>query len=210
MSTRNILEGVRFRKGSTVIVFQPRPLVLLYLTLWGLFFVGETVLPINRRAREHRVPEDRGFPAMAVLVFLVSNLVAIVCLRLFPVFSFASYVTSCIGLVFMLAGLLMRWWSVIHLGRFFTVDVAVAPGQPVIESGPYKLIRHPSYTGALIVVAGVALCFGNLISSLVLVVPYIVLLMRRIRVEESALAKRIGEPYRQYMTRTKRLLPRVY
>ena len=193
-----------------MIVFQPRPLALVYLILWGLFFVGEALLPMNRRASGHRVPEDRGFPATAVLIFLVSNLLAMVCLRLFPLLSFATYVTSCIGLVFMLAGLLLRWWSIIHLGRFFTVDVAVAPGQPVIESGPYKLIRHPSYAGALMVVLGVALCFGNLISGLILLVPYIALLLQRIRIEETALVRGMGESYRQYMKRTKRLCPRVY
>jgi protein-S-isoprenylcysteine O-methyltransferase len=193
-----------------MIVFQPRPLVLFYLALWGIFFVGEVLLPMNRRAREHRAPEDRGFPATATLVFLVSNVVAVVCLKLFPALSFATYLTSCTGLVLMLAGLLLRWWSIIHLGRFFTVDVAVAPDQPVVDSGPYRLIRHPSYTGALIVVAGVALCFGNFVSDLVLMAPYTALLIRRMRIEETALAKGLGEQYRQYMMRTKRLIPHVY
>jgi protein-S-isoprenylcysteine O-methyltransferase Ste14 len=147
---------------------------------------------------------------MAALVFLVSNLVAVVCLRLFPGLSFATYVTSCVGLVVMLAGLLLRWWAIIHLGRYFTVDVAVLPNQPVIDSGPYKLIRHPSYTGVLLVVVGVAFCFGNFVSSLVLVVPFAALLRRRIRIEERALAAGLGEAYLQYMARTKRLFPHLY
>jgi protein-S-isoprenylcysteine O-methyltransferase len=195
---------------TALIVFQPRPLVILYLALWGIFLVGEALLPINRRAREHRVPEDRGFPALGLIVFLVSNLIAVPLLKISPALAFATYTTSAIGLTFMLAGLVLRWWSIIHLGRLFTVDVAVTPNQPVVDSGPYKWIRHPSYTGAVMVVAGAALCFGNLASALVLLVPYVSLLMRRIQVEEAALTRGIGDRYRQYVMRTKRLVPGVY
>jgi protein-S-isoprenylcysteine O-methyltransferase len=193
-----------------MILFQPHPLASVYLILLSLFFAGEILLPINRRARAHRAPEDRGFPLTALLVFLLSNMVAVVCLRLFPTAAFATYATSCIGLVLMLAGLLLRWWAIRYLGHLFTVDVAVAPGQPVIDSGPYKLIRHPSYTGALLVVVGVALCFGNFVSALVLIVTNAALILRRIRVEEAALARGLGSSYLDYMMRTKRLFPGVY
>jgi protein-S-isoprenylcysteine O-methyltransferase len=110
----------------------------------------------------------------------------------------------------MFAGLLLRWWSVIHLGRFFTVDVAVAADHRIVDSGPYKWIRHPSYTGALTVIAGMALCFGNLVSALVLLVPFGTLMLRRMRIEEAALSGGLGDAYPAYMKRTKRLIPGIY
>jgi protein-S-isoprenylcysteine O-methyltransferase len=193
-----------------LILFQSHALILLYMVLLGLFLSVEAALILRRRSREGRAPEDSGFRARALLVFLVTNLVAIVCLRLFPAVSFGTLSTSCLGLALLAAGLLLRWWSVIHLGRFFTPDVVIAADHRVIDTGPYRLIRHPSYTGVLLVIAGVSLCFGNLASALVLVVPNLALLMQRMRIEEAALSRGLGEPYRAYMSRTKRLIPGVY
>jgi protein-S-isoprenylcysteine O-methyltransferase Ste14 len=110
------------------------------------------------------------------------------------------------GLVLMLAGIALRWYAVWVLGASFTVDVATRPGQPVVESGPYQWIRHPSYTGGLLTLLGVLVCCCNLVSPVALVFAlggY----AYRIRIEEEALATDLGAPYRDYMRRTKRLIP---
>jgi protein-S-isoprenylcysteine O-methyltransferase len=193
-----------------LILLQSRPLALLYLLLLGLFLTVEAFLLLRRRPTEGRAPEDRGFRSRALLVFLVTNLVGIVCLRLFPAASFGTFVTSWVGLALLLAGLSLRWWSIIHLGRFFTPDVVVTADHRVIDSGPYRLIRHPSYTGVLLIITGVALCFGNFASVLVLAVPNFALLMQRMHIEEAALSRGLGESYRLYMSRTKRLIPGIY
>jgi len=80
----------------------------------------------------------------------------------------------------------------------------------LVDSGPYKLIRHPSYTGLLIFIVGVALCFGNVVSALVLLVPFGALMLRRMRIEEAALSRALGDAYSSYMNRTKRLIPGIY
>jgi protein-S-isoprenylcysteine O-methyltransferase len=69
-----------------------------------------------------------------------------------------------LGLVLMVAGLALRWYSIRVLGISFTIDVATRPGQQVVESGPYRWIRHPSYTGALLTILGVILCCVNVAS----------------------------------------------
>jgi len=168
------------------------------------------MLAIRRRATDGVALEDRGFLARAFFTFIVCNLLAVLCLRLFPASSYGTYVTSYLGLGMMLAGLVLRWWSIAHLGRLFTVNVALAHDHRVVDDGPYTFIRHPSYTGALLVISGVALCFGNFVSNLVLIAPYATLVMVRMRIEEAALARELGEPYRAYMKRTKRLLPGIY
>jgi protein-S-isoprenylcysteine O-methyltransferase Ste14 len=105
-------------------------------------------------------------------------------------------------------GSVISWAAVCHLGRCFTGVVAVRPDQPVVQSGLYHLIRHPSYLGQRLVFLGYALTLTNWISIpavMVFVVPGYVY---RIRVEEQALGDCIGAPYREYMARTYRLLPR--
>jgi protein-S-isoprenylcysteine O-methyltransferase Ste14 len=111
-----------------------------------------------------------------------------------------------LGLVLMVAGMALRWYSIRVLGTSFTIDVATRPGQQVVESGPYRWIRHPSYTGGLLTVLGVILCCDNL-ASLAALVVVLVGYGYRIRVEERALATDIGPAYGDYMRRTKWLVP---
>jgi protein-S-isoprenylcysteine O-methyltransferase Ste14 len=110
------------------------------------------------------------------------------------------------GLVVMVAGMLLRWYSIRVLGASFTLVVATRPGQAIVESGPYSRIRHPSYTGALLTLLGMLLCCANF-ASLAAIVLALVGYGVRIRVEERALATQLGSPYRDYMRRTKRLIP---
>jgi len=110
------------------------------------------------------------------------------------------------GMILMLAGMALRWYSIRVLGSSFTVDVATRPGQEVMQSGPYRWVRHPSYTGSLLTLLGVLLCCLNL-ASLAAIVIVAAGYAYRIRVEERALATDLGPPYREYMRRTKRLIP---
>lgn len=112
------------------------------------------------------------------------------------------------GLFLMIAGMALRWYSIRVLGTSFTCEVATRPGQEVVEAGPYRLVRHPSYTGGLITVLGVLLCCCNLVSLAALIVA-VAGYPNRISIEERALASDLGDPYRAYMQRTKRLIPFV-
>jgi len=114
------------------------------------------------------------------------------------------------GAAVFLAGAALRAWSVATLGRYFTYAVQVSADQPVVQDGPYRLVRHPSYAGALMMGAGLGLSLRHAWPPLAIVVTSLVAYVIRIRVEERALADAIGEPYRAYMQRTKRLLPFVW
>jgi protein-S-isoprenylcysteine O-methyltransferase len=107
-------------------------------------------------------------------------------------------------------GLILRWYSIIHLGRFFTTNVAIAKDHRLVDSGPYRFIRHPSYAGDLLATFGFALIFINGTSLLIIFLPNCAVMLWRIHVEETALLAALGEPYRRYMQRTKRLVPLIY
>ncbi len=115
-----------------------------------------------------------------------------------------------VGIVLMVLGIALRAWSVIVLGRNFTVYVQVRDEQPVVDTGPYRLLRHPSYTGLLLVCLGIGLALGNWLALVVVVVAPTVAILVRIRVEERALLAGIGEPYRRFMATRKRLIPWVW
>ena len=114
------------------------------------------------------------------------------------------------GVVLFAAGLIFRWWAIMTLGRFFTVDVTIEKDHELVERGPFRLVRHPSYTGVLLAFVGFALTLRNWLSFLVVLVPIFVAFVRRMNVEENALAEALGNQYRDYIRRTKRLVPGVY
>jgi protein-S-isoprenylcysteine O-methyltransferase Ste14 len=115
-----------------------------------------------------------------------------------------------LGLVLMAAGLAVRLWSIHTLGRFFTVDVRVHPGQTVVDRGPYRWVRHPAYTGLLVFLLGLGLALTNWASLLVLAVLPAAGLLVRIRSEERALLAGLGDDYRRFAETRRRLFPGIW
>ena len=115
-----------------------------------------------------------------------------------------------LGLVVMWLGLAIRVWAVAALGRAFRTTVEVDADQAVVSRGPYRWVRHPSYTGLLLIVAGFGLALGNWLALAACVALPLPALLRRIHVEEAELTRVLGEPYRAYQTRTKRLIPGLW
>jgi protein-S-isoprenylcysteine O-methyltransferase Ste14 len=113
------------------------------------------------------------------------------------------------GVGCVLAGTALRRYAVATLGRYFTVDVATEASQPVIDVGPYRLIRNPAYTGLLLSLAGFALALGNWAGLTAMLVLPSAAFAYRIAVEEAALLSTLGDPYARYMRRTWRLIPFV-
>jgi protein-S-isoprenylcysteine O-methyltransferase len=115
-----------------------------------------------------------------------------------------------LGCALFALGLTLRWYSIIYLGRFFTVNVAIHSGHEIIDTGPYRRIRHPSYTGALLAFLGLGLSLANWVSLALIVLPIFWAFSRRIATEETALSSALGSPYINYMRVTKRLVPFMY
>jgi protein-S-isoprenylcysteine O-methyltransferase Ste14 len=114
------------------------------------------------------------------------------------------------GVVLMAAGVVLRQWSIALLGPFFTTDVRLHEGQTVVERGPYRWLRHPSYTGMLVTFLGIGLALGNWASMLALVLVPTIGLIVRIRFEERVLLAGLGEPYRRFAESRKRLIPGLW
>ena len=115
-----------------------------------------------------------------------------------------------IGIALLFLGLLLRVYSIIHLGRFFTVNVAIAHDHRVVDTGPYRYVRHPSYTGVLLAYLGLGLCLANWVSLLIILLPSTAIMLWRIAIEERALRSGLGEDYVAYSNRTRRLVPYLY
>jgi protein-S-isoprenylcysteine O-methyltransferase Ste14 len=114
-----------------------------------------------------------------------------------------------IGIVLMFGGIAYRQYAIAVLGRYFSGVIGVQKEQKVVESGPYRLIRHPSYTGVLIFLAGMGLALLSWAAVFVNVAIFAIAYGYRIFVEEKVLIRELGTSYVEYMKRTKRVIPYI-
>src|SRR5215831_12318457 len=142
----------------------------LSLQLGLIYLVSEILLTLTRRSRSKTgTKQDRSTLGIIWLVITVSNLTGI-----FVALNFRSaalpygQIFAIAGVVLFAAGLLLRWWAIISLGRFFTVDVTIEKDHELVERGPFRFVRHPSYTGVLLAFVGYALSLGNWAALLVI------------------------------------------
>lgn len=173
------------------------------------FVVGEAVMTLRRRRGAHRVSIPAEMVLRAVLVGAVVWVAAARALAPAAVIT-GGAVVFVVGALCAWLGLLLRWWSALTLGPLFTTVLTVESDQPVIESGPYRWLRHPSYLGLLLAFAGCGVMVGNWLGLLGSVILVLAALVFRIRVEEHALAAALGERYLAFAGHRARLVPFVW
>jgi protein-S-isoprenylcysteine O-methyltransferase Ste14 len=186
---------------------QPVAMALFVCTA-AAWIVIESRQALRRRAEA--TSTDRGSLVVVRLCIAAGAVLAAVALQVTATAFPTNAVAFGLSLVVVWAGIGLRWWSFRTLGRYFTVRVMTSPGQPVVTTGPYRVLRHPSYAGLLVALGGVGLGYGNWLSLAALLALTLGGLLYRIRVEEAALSATLGAAYTAYAARRKRLIPWVW
>jgi len=181
----------------------------LFIAVVAVWIASEVVLGARRHAEARASRRDRGslallWIAITAAAYAGSALRAVRATRIDGTWAFWT------GIALIAAGIVIRWSAILTLRRYFTVDVAIQQGHELVERGIYSVVRHPSYSGALISFAGLGLAFRNWLSVAVVIITTVAALSYRIAVEERALIDHFGDSYRDYARRTKRLIPGVY
>ena len=172
---------------------------------WALF---ELVLAVRTRGSGGR---DRSFVPLTLSVLAGLALGVIAARRAGELaLPGPGWWPLAVGLAVFALGLALRAWAVHELGRFFKFTVVVQADHRVVDTGPYRLIRHPSYTGLLMAELGLGIALGTWLSIPACLLPPLIGFGVRIRSEERVLARELGDPYRAYMARTDRLIPGVW
>jgi len=176
----------------------------------GVFAVGELAIGARSRPRI-RKSEDRGTYWIWALLYGLGIVLAIRASDGVDSLTISGgWGPVIVGGLLMCAGIALRWWSVVTLGRFFQVVVVIQEGHKLVQNGPYRFLRHPAYTGALMVAFGLGIGLANWLSVLATIVLPLAAVLIRVHVEEEALQKRFGAEYDAYAARTARLIPRVW
>jgi len=177
--------------------------------LWILSeIIGGAIIPWLRRSGGKVKRKDDGSVLIIRVSMYVSVLIAIFLaiknIAMLPDWLFYP------GIFLIVIGVLVRQWAILVLGRYFTVTVGVQKDQKVVDNGPYRFIRHPSYLGLFLIILGIGLALHSWVGILVLLVLNGLAFGYRIHVEEKALVAELGDDYIQYMKRTKRIIPFIF
>jgi protein-S-isoprenylcysteine O-methyltransferase Ste14 len=166
---------------------------------------GAALVPRLRQRGSTRVKRDRGSRALITVSIFISVLIAFY-FGYGGVGALPDWIFY-VGIFLMLLGVLVRQYAIAILGRFFSLSVQISEDHKVVDNGPYRLVRHPSYTGILITFIGLCLAVQSLAALLVLLLFFGISFGYRMYVEERTLLSALGQDYASYMKRTKRLIP---
>jgi protein-S-isoprenylcysteine O-methyltransferase Ste14 len=183
-------------------------LVMVTMQAWGMMELSQRSQPQREGATKiggvgSRLALIACLIATAIVVNLAPHVVPAAAIR-------PGAVAFAVGMVILLAGLVLRGWSFKALGEYFTHTVMVSSDQPVIAAGPYRLLRHPSYTAVLLAGIGVGLASANWAGLAGLTLLLLAPLLWRIHTEENALMTTVGDRYHAYAAQHKRLVPLVW
>lgn len=189
--------------------FASRPeetIIWTVCVVWALSeFVGAYVIPRLRQRGRVKARSDRGSRMLIWLSIFVSIFIA---------FFFATNGITLLpdwffyfGIALMVAGIAFRQWSILVLGQYFSTTVRIISDHRIVTNGPYRLVRHPSYTGSLLTLVGLGLSSRTWAGTLAIVALFGLAFNYRLSVEEAALKAEFGQEYIDYAKKTKRLIP---
>jgi protein-S-isoprenylcysteine O-methyltransferase Ste14 len=183
-----------------VIAFIVITLIWLIPEVWLIF-------------RDRKIESARGsFNGRFAYFLLISAILLSVLLTIFnfDLIPISENIRLLIGTIIICSGLSIRWWAIYTLGKYFSIVVRAEQDQKIIDYGPYKYVRHPSYTGSLLVCIGFGLGLGNLIGLLIMIILPLAVFMLRAIVEEQFMVSSFGDDYLTYMRKTTMFFPVIH
>jgi len=163
----------------------------------------------NKDAKAHAGSDKKSI----LIILIMSSLSVVVSVTEWAYATdtgYSSFWLSSIGFIMLLSGIIIRVWAIRTLGKHFTATVTLTDDHKFISSGPYKLVRHPSYLGAFIAIVGCPVflnaTWATLFSFIFMTIAYVI----RITVEEKMLTSYFGHSYEKYKRQTKMIIPFIW
>jgi protein-S-isoprenylcysteine O-methyltransferase Ste14 len=174
-------------------------------------FAVEVCLQLSKRAQTYNVIVSDGNSLRLIWKTIGIGIgVTFLTKMLLPHPLFAGHSFEYGAVILLVTGMTLRWFSMYYLAKEFNVNIAIIEGHRLVTSGPYQCIRHPSYTGLLLIFLGLGIHFNHIAGLLALSLPVFLATLNRIGIEESAMKAFFGVEYTMYRERTKKLIPYVY
>lgn len=187
------------------------PAALNLPQLWIVVFaivLANVFQPSYRLFEGSRTAQDRGTARQILWTVYATQILAVIELMYRRRVSLPLNWSAILAAASIALGLVLRLWAVLSLGRWFTWNITVQPGQVLVTDGPYRVIRHPSYTGAWLIFVGSCVLLGSYAAALVASISMLLAFLRRIRHEESLMLTTFPG-YEAYKEKTGSLVPRI-
>ena len=118
-----------------------------------------------------------------------------------------SWVALVAGLICSIISFKLRWAAIAALGKFWSLHVEIRENHQLIQSGPFRFVRHPTYLSMDLEVASFPLICSAWFMLILIPIAYIPALILRLRLEEPAMVEKFGDAYREYQRRVPMLIP---
>jgi protein-S-isoprenylcysteine O-methyltransferase len=190
----------------------PQEVIALILLL--VFLLTERTIRQGAEARDMSRGQDDAGSSVAIVFAYVLSIAAVGLAPFFNAHGIGKIAlpgwVAWLGIALMVCGITLRIWANRVLGAYYTRTLRIQSGQSVVRAGPYRLIRHPGYAGALLMWFGAILATRNWITLIVVGVSVTGVYLYRIITEERMLATALGSDYQAYMADTRRVIPWVW
>jgi len=213
-TARRLLQGALVSSAVTIVPALGNVEALKVPPLWVLYCLGvlaSVMQPAYNPLDKRAPPEDRGTAAQVIWsIYVVATAAVLEAVYWRYPGSLQFDATAGLALALMLAGLILRSWAVATLGEYFTWYITCSLGQPLVQRGPYRFLRHPGYAGALLTYCCGPLFLHSWVASVLAIALLPAIFLRRIRVEEALLLATCGAEYADYRLRVRALVPWVW
>ncbi|HVZ26581.1 MAG TPA: isoprenylcysteine carboxylmethyltransferase family protein [Sediminibacterium sp.] len=191
-----------------------RPELMLHYKTMVLALAAASLWLSQPAFKSSEMKRDQGSDRFSILVILLMTSLSVVAAvwewayRTDP--SVSSLPLTLAGAALLVSGIFIRVWAIQTLGKHFTATVTLTEGHRLVRSGPYRLVRHPSYLGAFAAIVGTPVFLNAHWAILVAVLAMSLAYYLRIGVEEKMLLDNFGQEYQEYMQHTKRIIPFIW
>lgn len=191
--------------GKLLLLFNWQ--VIFLATVCTVLFATQPRLSFNES--KEKKATDRYTIWLIILVSGIGQIVSLIEWAYFPT-ALSSDIWKYVGVALLIIGTIFRLYAIRILGKYFSATVQIKAEHKIITAGPYKYLRHPSYTGAYLAMVGCALFLNSMAGLFILGIGMLIVYHIRIRVEEKTLVKNFGIFYKLYASRTDKMIPLVW
>ena len=184
----------------------------LYNYFVSFFTISEIALLVLKRSKKSSVKIQSDGKSMLFLWLTISASLTIgyIIAMLHILVSGDPVIFEGTGILIFIAGFIVRWTAIIQLGKMFTVDVAISSSHVLKTDGIFRIVRHPSYLGLLLIILGLAVLMNNVLAFIIIIIPIFFAINYRIFIEEKALTAEFGEQYERYKIHVRKIIPLLY
>ncbi len=187
-----------------------RTIIFLLITLgWWSEFIWAPSSKRDRSVVKEAEKRSFYFIGLAIPVSILTG----IALRVIGIGNFSvDHLTwlQWLSVVVYLIGLTIRSWSLRLLGKYFSRNVEVESEQDLVGSGPYRILRHPSYLGLFLLTLGVLLFIANLIGIVIVFPVMLIALSYRMKIEEQMMLDNVGKEYERWRRKRYKIIPYIY